>query len=887
MRLFISPDFTRPDQADGGIRRCVEAQKLYLPSLGIDIATSEEDADIVAIHAGSRVDTTKPIVAHCHGLYWQDYQWENWALKLNNDVIKVLHNANKITAPSEWVANAIRRAMWCDPTVLYHGVDIDEWKAVPKTQQDDYILWNKTRLDAVCDVGPVVELAKLMPGRRFVSTYGGDTTMSNIMVTGALPIDQSRILVQRAGIYLCTTRETFGIGTIEAMACGVPVVGWAWGGQKEFIEHKVNGWLCEPGDFEGLREGVEYCLGHRKEMGAEGRKTVLKSFTWQQAIARYVPVYKAAYAGTGTGPKVSVIIPNYKLEHFLKDAINSVLDQDFKDFEIIIVDDNSPTWVDSHIDDWLNLDIKDSRIKVFTTPTNLYLAGALNYGIEQSSGDYILCLDADNMLAPGTLRTLAGELDKYRRLDIAYGKVQFINPDGSPDRTIAGDGISSWPFENFSFTAQLQHKNQIPSTCMYRRWVWERSGGYRRRCRTAEDADFWCRATSIGAMPARVTDAVTLIYRQRADSMSRVEKDWPWHEWYPWSKQSNLTPFCAPRDDTEIASVQSYDPIVIGVVIPVGPSHEEIVVDAVDSIIAQTYQKWSITVVNDSGNKLPHLPSFVKVLDTGGKRGPAVARNLGIRGLHTQYFIPLDADDILAPSALEDMLAVARLEGGYVYSDWIVHETGELHESPEWDSEELAQALFHAVTCLYPTKAWKEVGGFDENISWEDWDFALALCVHGYCGTRVPKPLLQYRMREGTIRESLFADREKNIAMMKAKWPEGSLMACGSCGGGGGQPSSYGSSNDLPMQMSQGKMTMNPVDTSDLIQIRFVTEGQGMRTYRGQVTGKEYHFGSDQGENIRYVHKADAQQLLMIRDFEIYTGDSEESWAPEPEVVFS
>lgn len=877
MKLFISPDFNRPDAADGGIRRVIEAQKLYLPSLGIDIVTSEQEADIVAIHAGSRVDTNKPIIAHCHGLYWNEYEWQNWSLKLNNDVIRVLHNANQITAPSEWVANAIRRAMWCDPVVLHHGVDIDEWKAVPKTQQEDYVLWNKTRLDAVCDVAPMIEVAKLMANRRFVSTYGGDTTLSNVTITGALPIEQSRSLVQRAGIYLCTTRETFGIGTIEAMACGVPVVGWAWGGQKEIITHKVDGWLCEPGDYEGLQEGIDYCLGHRKEMGAEARKTVLKSYTWQQAIARYVPVYKAALNSVHKGPKVSVIIPCFKLEHFLKDAISSVLDQDFKDYEIIVVDDNSPTWVDSHIDDWLSLDVKDPRIKVFTTPENLYLAGALNYGIEQSRGEYILCLDADNMLAPGTLRTLAGELDKYRGLDIAYGKVQFILPDGSPDRSIEGDGISSWPPEHFSFTAQLQHKNQIPSTCMYRRWIWERSGGYRRRCRTAEDADFWCRVTSIGAIPARVTDAVTLIYRQRTDSMSRVEKDWPWHEWYPWGNNANLTPFAAPRDDTEIASVQSYDPTVVTVVIPVGPGHEQIVVDAVDSIIAQTYQKWSVIVVNDSGKDLARLPTFVKVLNTSGGRGPAVARNMGIKQVTSQYFLPLDADDLLAPTALDDMVKVARREGGYVYSDWLVHETGEVHESPEWNTDELVQALFHAVTCLYPLKAWKEVGGFDENISWEDWDFALSICTKGYCGTRIPKPLLQYRRTMGTVRESLLSDREKNIAMMKAKWPEGSLVACGSCGGGGGQPStSYGSSNDVPMQMSQGAMTMNPVDTSDLVQIRFITEGQGMRTYRGAVTGKEYHFGSDWGEDIRYVHKADAEHLLMIRDFEIYTGDREE-----------
>ena len=47
------------------------------------------------------------------------------------------------------------------------------------------------------------------------------------------------------------------------MTCGVPVLGWRWGGQAEFIEHGVTGWLAEPGDYKGLLEGLRYCLEHR------------------------------------------------------------------------------------------------------------------------------------------------------------------------------------------------------------------------------------------------------------------------------------------------------------------------------------------------------------------------------------------------------------------------------------------------------------------------------------------------------------------------------------------------------------------------------------------------------------------------------------------------
>jgi glycosyltransferase involved in cell wall biosynthesis len=864
MKVFISPSFDRPDEADGGIRRVIEAQKLYLPKVGIEVVSSEEQADIIAIHAGSRVDTMKPVVAHCHGLYWNEYEWAAWALKLNTEVIRVMRIASQITAPSEWVANSIRRAMWSPVTVLNHGVDTTEWKPV---KPDEYILWNKTRLDPVCDIAPVLSIAESMSRYRFVSTYGGDHDLPNLTVTGPLPHDQAKLLVQKAGVYLCTSRETFGIGTIEAMACGVPVVGWNWGGQAEIVTHEHDGYLAQPGNYEELEHGIQYCLQHRDAMGKAARRTVLDKYTWDKAITRYVPVYEAALAHR-VNPKVSVIIPNYKLEQYLGQSIQSVLDQDYDDYEIIVVNDCSPTWSENNVQ-------TDPRIKVLTTPSNLYLAGALNYGIEHSSGEYIIALDADNMLGMGALSVLTSQLDKYRGLDIAYGRVKFINPDGSPDTTISGDGISEWPPDNFSFTAQMQHRNQIPSTAMYRRKYWERSGGYRRRCRTAEDADFWCRITSIGASAHKVTDAVTLIYRQRSDSMSRVEKDWPWHEWFPWHADRNLTPFAAPRDDVEIPSVQSYDPPVITVVIPVGVGHEQIVVDAVDSIIAQSYQKWSIIVVSDTSSDLASLPSFVQLAHTPiAGSGPAVARNIGVGLCKSPYFLPLDADDILVPSALQDMLDVAREYGGYVYSDWMVHESGEVHQAPDWDAQELQQALFHAVTCLYPTKAWKEVGGFDEHISWEDWDFALAICEKGYCGSRVPKPLLQYRMSAGTVREKLFADKDKNIDAMRKKW-EGKLVACGTCGGGGGQQVQWTPTNAMNDSPEQMVGTVNARDVSDLVQVQFIKEGQGTRVYRGPATGHEYYFGSDPGEDIRYVHKSDLEHFLKLRDFELYTGDRE------------
>jgi hypothetical protein len=286
-KINIAPSFRGVDKGDGGIRRVVEAQRKYLPEFGFDCVDNVSEADIVAVHGGTWVDTNKPIVSHCHGLYWKEYEWNNWAHALNKEVIAALNKADATTAPSEWVARVMQRGMLLSPTVIYHGIDAAAWNA---TSNNGYVLWNKTRVDSVCDSSVVNHLAAAMPAVHFVTTFGD--TAPNVRVTGRLPFVQAKPLITGADIYLCTTRETFGIGTLEAMACGVPVLGWAWGGQREIVQHKVTGYLATPGDYEDLIAGYNYCVLHRAAMSEAARKVVLDRFTWRSAIEQYAALYR-------------------------------------------------------------------------------------------------------------------------------------------------------------------------------------------------------------------------------------------------------------------------------------------------------------------------------------------------------------------------------------------------------------------------------------------------------------------------------------------------------------------------------------------------------------------------------------------------------------------
>jgi glycosyltransferase involved in cell wall biosynthesis len=873
-KVAIVPFFSGPDRADGGIRRVVEAQTKWLPEFGWDVVRNTKDADLVASHAGNPDDTDarKPMIAHCHGLYWSTYTWQRWALQMNHNVINSMRRADLVTAPSEWVAHAIRRGSQINPVVLYHGVDLEDWP-VGSPDGKQYVLWNKTREDSVCDPMPALELAKRVPNVAVRTTilplrHVGDIP-PNLDVIGVSPLEEAKDYVHRADVYLATTRETFGVATLEAMSSGVPVLGWDWGGQSEIVTHKVDGYLAKVDDYDDLVRGLDFIHENRAAMSRAARAKVEAQFQWKTRIEAYTIWYNMlmrAFEQGEANPRISVVIPAYNMETMLEDAVKSVVvDNATADTEIIIVDDASTDGTGKLADHLADL---YPGIKVVHNETNRYLAEALNVGIRAARGRYIVPLDADNMLGGGCLAVLVRSLEDDRSIDIAYGAMSVIEVDG-PE---AGkEWVSSWP-PQFEYRRQMKHQNQITSTSMYRKRIWQRVGGYRRRCRTAEDADFWCRATSFGANAKKVTDAVVLRYRNRSDSMSHVQEDWAWHEWYPWGKDTSLTPWAAPIDDD--CFIGPHERPIISVIIPVGPGHESLVLDALDSLNAQSFVWWEAIVINDTGTLLPWCPPWVHVISTGtdGPVGAGAARNIGMGFIKGSHFVFLDADDYFQPQALEKMFEASnRAGGGFVYTDWFRHDTGVAHQAPEWSGcSEVLQRLPWPVTCLYPREAAKL--SFDEDLpAWEDWDFAIRVVEAGFCGTRVPIPLFHYRMGTGSRREAGVADAENLKTRILSRWQHyikgDKQMPCG-CSGGGGLPS-------LPaVDLSTGQPTFampEDINTQDMVQLEFVDETvQAPLVFSGRETGTRYRFGNDPDNKVRWVHRKDATHFVERGDFRVY-----------------
>lgn len=124
-------------------------------------------------------------------------------------------------------------------------------------------------------------------------------------------------------------------------------------------------------------------------------------------------------------PKLSVIIPIYKVENYLERCVKSVLNQDYRDLEVILVDDGSPDRCPQICDDLARM---DDRV-VVVHKANGGLSSARNSGIEIAKGEYLTFLDSDDQWANGKLKPLMEQLEKTEVDMLVFDSVDLY-PNG-------------------------------------------------------------------------------------------------------------------------------------------------------------------------------------------------------------------------------------------------------------------------------------------------------------------------------------------------------------------------------------------------------------------------------------------------------------------------
>jgi glycosyltransferase involved in cell wall biosynthesis len=204
-------------------------------------------------------------------------------------------------------------------------------------------------------------------------------------------------------------------------------------------------------------------------------------------------------------PKVSVIIPCYNHARYLPDAVGSVLAQTYGDFEIIIVNDGS-TDDTKEVAMRLMAEHPERKIRLIEQK-NSGLPTARNNGILAADGEYIIPLDADDMLKPGYMERTAAALESHPEAGLAYTWSETT-------------GMQSGVMKHGEFTfTNLIVRDGPPCTALIRKSAWEKVGGYSPlMSKGGEDWEFGCSLFEAGYTGVVVPE-VLFDYRKHGRSM--------------------------------------------------------------------------------------------------------------------------------------------------------------------------------------------------------------------------------------------------------------------------------------------------------------------------------------------------------------------------------
>lgn len=203
-------------------------------------------------------------------------------------------------------------------------------------------------------------------------------------------------------------------------------------------------------------------------------------------------------------PRVSMVMPVHNGARWLEEAIDSVLGQDFADFELILVDDAS---TDASPAIMAAAAARDPRVQLHRLESNEGLPAALNHGFTHARGEFHSWTSDDNLLRPSMLSRLVATLDADPAADIAHADFMLIDEEGR-DLGISRVG----PID------RLLYGNNVGACFLYRAQVTAVLGGYDPRYFGVEDYDFWLRA--VGRFNFVTVREDLYRYRKHGDSLT-------------------------------------------------------------------------------------------------------------------------------------------------------------------------------------------------------------------------------------------------------------------------------------------------------------------------------------------------------------------------------
>ena len=210
-------------------------------------------------------------------------------------------------------------------------------------------------------------------------------------------------------------------------------------------------------------------------------------------------------------PLVSVIMPAYNAAAYIAEAIESVLIQNYRNFELIVVDDGSTDNTKEIVTNF-----KDDKIK-YLYKNNGGPSGARNLAIKKAKGQYIMPLDADDMMTPDFITRHLAEFEKHTDADLVYSDVLLIDENSTPIRI-----MNKHEYQDRKYLIRDMFRAGhpiVPFRLGIKRSVFEKIGFYDEDLLIGEDYDMMRRFVKVGLKPHHLSEPLHL-RRMRTDSLS-------------------------------------------------------------------------------------------------------------------------------------------------------------------------------------------------------------------------------------------------------------------------------------------------------------------------------------------------------------------------------
>lgn len=199
-------------------------------------------------------------------------------------------------------------------------------------------------------------------------------------------------------------------------------------------------------------------------------------------------------------PKVSVILPAYNAEKYIKEAVDSILSQTFGDFELIVINDCSKDSTEQIL-----LSYTDPRLVYVKNEENLGVAGTLNKGLKLAKGQYIARMDADDISLPQRFEKQVAYLDSHENTAVLGTALERFG-EGIPLQTRSFSQDPEQMKVDLFFSCGLAHPSIMMRTDVIRAL-----GGYDMAFEGLEDYELWCRV----AREHQVTTLPEVLFRYR------------------------------------------------------------------------------------------------------------------------------------------------------------------------------------------------------------------------------------------------------------------------------------------------------------------------------------------------------------------------------------